>query len=240
MKTFREYAEEKLNEAAKIKVKKEKILDLDNKRYGGDVPLCKKVHKDIKNICELLEKGYFLLENDKSFKKDVIISPEDYAKIENSDKTLTNEFATVKIGRSEYRLTKLDHVSNKANLVTIENAEPLYSIKKNPIEYNYLNSDLVYGFFTAVTKNIADSHAKDGYLSAYFNSKGTVLMMLSANKNSIDKNKKYVAWVQQHSAQKWKFFKEGELIWDTVSVNKLFPGSYKKSTIDKSHVFILK
>lgn len=56
--SFIEFLTEEVT-SAKIKIKKELLFDLPGKQYSSSIPLCRKINKEIKTVCDLIEnEGY--------------------------------------------------------------------------------------------------------------------------------------------------------------------------------------
>lgn len=228
-----------LNEG-KIKITKEKLLDLDVKRFGSTIPLCRKITRDIKHVCDLIEKdGYYLLQNTKTWTDQMLISPDDLGKIENANDLLTGK--EIKIGRSVYKVETYGSITNKAGIFRVE-GDQVVTIKSNKSEelMRYFDADLLYGINATVTESVARANAdENNKVTAWFDKTGKE-MLIFGHGDIVNTNKHIVCWVQQHTSDPWRRFRPGELVKQTVSMESLFPGAYKKSTIKKSNVFILK
>ena len=111
---------EKINEAAKVKVKIEKnIYVFDPKRDGRWPFLAKDASRNVENfINEFVNENYFILKNVKN-EQVVVVSAEDIAKIPGAGSEL-NKGNEVKIGRSTFELLKNTYVSGKINRILVE------------------------------------------------------------------------------------------------------------------------
>lgn len=232
---FREF----LNEETKIKVKKELILDLDAKKFSSDVPLCRKISTEIKKICDLIEHdGYYVLQNRKSYKTDLIVSPENLSKIPGAAEALKNN-TSFKIGVSEYTIYEGRTISNKTSELLVT-GEVISEIKKNTNNTKYMDAQLIYGLnLSALTENIASSSVVDGKYGGYFN-KDKTSVKIHGSKGTIDTSKPFVTWAQQHASRPFSLWEANSIEWADVSMRVMFPGAYNKSTINKKDVFVIK
>lgn len=236
--SFIEFFNEEVT-SAKIKIKKELLFDLPGKRYSSTIPLCRKINKEIKTVCDLIEhNGYYVLYNKKSYKHDLIISPENLSKIPGAIEALKNN-TTFKIGVSEYTVYKYNTICNKVQEVIVT-GESLGEIQKNKENSKYLDAQLIYGLnLSAMTENIASYSAKDGKFGGYFNKERDSLK-IHGSEGTIDTSKPFVTWAQQHASSPFIMWNADEVQFAQVSMRVMFPGAYNKSTINKKDVFVIK
>lgn len=230
-----------ITEAVKVKVKRVKVIDLPAKTYGSNIPLCKGIHNDVDSVIDKIKAGYYVLENPKSYKND-IISPENLAKIEGATRDII-EGKTVKIGRSEYKIMWENYYSITSATAELEvTGEEMDKPKECPRKWDKMfDAQLVYGLNAgALSRNVADAHCTGGdTFGAYFNQGGDNVRVLG-QEGTIKDNAPVIFWIQQHSSEKWAKFEKGELKYKEVHINRLFPGAYKKATYSKDRVLVLK
>ena len=233
MGQFREMLEES---EITLKIKKSIVLDLSAKDYASNIPLCRKLHKDIKHICDLIEnEGYYVLSNRKTYKSDIIISPENLAKISGATSTKTSFM----IGKSEYEKSTSSKVSNKISILEIT-GDIIDSVVKNTSNSEYMDVEIIYGLdLSALTQDIALSAVKDGKYGGYFN-KDKDRVKIHGSEGTIDTTKPFITWAQQHSSSPFTLWDANEVSWAWVSMKTMFPGAYNKSTIYKKDVFVIK
>lgn len=229
-----------LNEVdSKIKIKKEQLFDLPAKQYSTTIPLCRKINADIKKVCDLIEHdGYYVLYNKKSYKTDLIISPENLSKITGAAEAVKNK-STLKIGVSEYEIYERYSICNKVQEVIVT-GDIISEIPKNTGNNKFFDSQLIYGLnLSAMTENIASASAKDGKFGGYFNDDVTSLK-IHGSEGTIDTSKPFVTWAQQHATYPFTMWNANQVKWATVSMNTMFPRAYAKSNINKKDVFVIK
>ena len=234
MKTFKEYT----NEA--VKIKRVKIIDLPAKTYGPNIPLCKGIHNDVDSVIDKIKAGYYVLENTKSYKND-IISPENLAKIEGATSDIING-KKVKLGRSEYKIMHENYYSITSATAELEVTGPeIDKPEKSTRKYDaYSDAQLVYGMNAgALSRNVADAHSSGETFGAYFNEDGENVRVLG-QEGTIKNNAPVIFWIQQHSSEKWAKFDKGELKYKEVNINRLFPRAFTKSKYSKNRVLVLK
>ena len=234
MTKFKDY----LNEN-KVKVKKELLLNLPAKRYTSSVPLAREIDKDIAKACDLMEKeGYYLLKNTKTYSSDMLISPEDLAKIPGATNAIRNS-SSITIGRSEYEAAYGQYICNKTSIFKIE-GEIVDTPEKSGAESQWFDAPVIRGIgLGALTQDIASSRVKDGKYSGYFNMANDSVVM-HGGKISLNTKKPFITWKQQHSSSPWSYHPGGTVEFTEVSIRKMFPGAYNKSTIDKKNIFVIK
>lgn len=232
---FREF----LNEETKIKVKKELILDVDAKKFSGDVPLCRKISAEVKKLCDLIEhNGYYVLQNRKSYKTDLIVSPENLSKIPGAAEALKDN-TSFKIGVSEYTIYEGRTICNKTSELIVT-GEVISEIKKNTNNTKYMDAQLIYGLnLSALTENVASSSVVNGKYCGYFN-KDKTAVKIHGVKGTIDTSKPFITWAQQHASRPFSLWEANTIEWAEVSMNVMFPKAYSKSTIYKKDVFVIK
>ena len=236
--TFREWLRESELNEGKVKIKKELLFELPVKQYSSQIPLCRKISKEIKNVCDLIEhKGYYTLKNKKSFKIDLVISPENLSKIPGAIDALKNN-TVFKIGVSDYMIYSNDTICNKVQEVIVT-GESLGNVPNSVQNSKYLNAQLIYGFNLAtMTENIALRSIKDGLYGGYFN-KDKNSLRIHGLQGSIDTSKPFVTWAQQHAAVPFRLWNADEVKWFDISMSVMFPKAYNKSTINKKDVFVI-
>lgn len=236
MESFKEF----INEAAKVK--RVKVIDLPAKTYGSNIPLCKGIHNDVDSVIDKIKAGYYVLENPKSYKND-IISPENLAKIEGATRDII-EGKKVKIGRSEYKIMWETYYSITSATSELEvTGEEMDKPKDCPRKWDmYFDAQLVYGLNAgALSRNVADAHCTGGDMfGAYFNGRDYDNVRVLGQEGTIKDNAPVIFWIQQHSSQKWAKFEKGELKYKEVNINRLFPRAFKKAQYSKDRVLVLK
>lgn len=225
-----------LFEAKGPKVKKESLLN-----YNISYPLCREASREIEAICDLIEKeGYYLLKNVKTDREEAIISPEDLAKIPGATEALSNG-ERFKIGRSTYRNYRPIHIFKKAFKFVVE-GDIVDKPAKNPManEGLYYDAQVLHGIgLSTLTRDIAEARSHDDYFGAYFSATGTKVEMIGT-KGTVKTNKNVFAHFQQNSSIDWKRFPPDSLVYKEVHISKLFPKAFKKSTIKKKDIFVIK
>lgn len=236
---FRNFLDE-ADSPKKIKVKKEVLFDLPAKQFTKAIPLCRKINADIKKVCDLIEHdGYYVLQNVKTWNYDLIISPENLAKIPGAGEAIKNHDKSFMLGVSEVKIYEGSYISNKTSTVEIT-GDIINEVKKNTGNTKCMDAQLIYGLnCPAVTENIALSNTNDGKYGGYFNDDRTSLK-IHGQKGTIDTTKVFVTWAQQHSSSPFTIWNANSVQWAEVSMRTMFPGAYNKSTINKKNVFVIK